>query len=338
MKSIVSNFSPLLGCVISSWFFDLDGEMRRSIDLKKLADEMGSLRAIVVIVALMFCLFIVIQLFELLFQIFFYRKRARMVKRKRLAIEPAPEIVIDGSNRRRSSGKKRKARAKSRSKKARHSSESQPSKKDTLRISLCHGDTEETATAFDPRALKERSEVMEEKENSSTSGNNVKGAEVWHAIPKDSLRVTSPAQLVPLPHSAGTVAIPDSTTTSPVPREAVAKDSLMHVLANAPLVPVAYDAGTVAIPDSTTTSPVPREAVAKDSLMHVLANAPLVPVAYDGSSSSNVLNVKSGGQSSSRSGKNSESSRGDLSVEVSGSAEMGAILSDDKAAHRKANM
>uniref|UniRef100_A0A183U1F0 KIAA1522 n=1 Tax=Toxocara canis TaxID=6265 RepID=A0A183U1F0_TOXCA len=182
----------------------------------------------------------------------------------------------------------------------RHSSESQPSKKDTLRISLCHGDTEETATAFDPRALKERSEVMEEKENSSTSGNNVKGTEVWHAIPKDSLRVTSPAQLVPLPHSG--------------------------------------DAGTVAIPDSTTTSPVPREAVAKDSLMHVLANAPLVPVAYDGSSSSNVLNVKSGGQSSSRSGKNSESSRGDLSVEVSGSAEMGAILSDEKAAHRKANM
>uniref|UniRef100_A0A915AUZ4 Uncharacterized protein n=1 Tax=Parascaris univalens TaxID=6257 RepID=A0A915AUZ4_PARUN len=142
-------------------------------------------------------------------------------------------------------------------------------------------------------AKKTSSKVTEKKEEKTDSSSQTEWSiqPMCGAIPKDSLRVASPAHLIPLADSSGDESSRESSGT----RDAIA--------------------------------------VPKDSLRQVSAVARVIPVPQSGSDSSKTLSAKSAHDSSGKD-KNSDSSRGDLSVEVSGSGEARAILNDRKQPRR----
>uniref|UniRef100_A0A0M3HQP3 Transmembrane protein n=1 Tax=Ascaris lumbricoides TaxID=6252 RepID=A0A0M3HQP3_ASCLU len=273
--------------------------MGQSDDISQLIKEVGSLRAIVIILSLVFCLFMVAQFLELLFQVCIYKKRLPMGESKPSAIEPAPEIVIQRRKRKSSNAKKRKVKHTSNSREKRQPWESEPSKKAIVHLSLSHDDVEEALSGSQKKATKGQPKVTKKKEERTDSSSQTEWSikPMCQAIPKDSLRVASPAHLIPLADSGDDKKVP--------------------------------------VPETSRESSGIRDAIAipKDSLMQVSSAAPLIPVPQTGSDLSGTLSTKSA-QDSSGKDKNNDNSRGDLSVEVSGSAEARAILNDQKAAEK----
>uniref|UniRef100_A0A915AXV6 Uncharacterized protein n=1 Tax=Parascaris univalens TaxID=6257 RepID=A0A915AXV6_PARUN len=267
--------------------------MVRSEDVSQLIKEVGSLRAIVIILSLVLCLFVVAQFLDLLFQVCIHKKRLHMGRSKRSVIEPAPEIVIQRCEKKSSNAKKGNLKHTSNSREKSQLWESEPSKKATVHLSLSHDDVEEALGGSQEKATKRQPKVTEKKEEKTDSSSQTEWSiqPMCGAIPKDSLRVASPAHLIPLADSSGDESSRESSGT----RDAIA--------------------------------------VPKDSLRQVSAVARVIPVPQSGSDSSKTLSAKSAHDSSGKD-KNSDSSRGDLSVEVSGSGEARAILNDRKQPRR----